>query len=146
MLDIKHADFLFSLQSKTNPVPWSREETARTLSADTTKAFGVWLGTGLNSELIGFVIFRCVSEEAELIEIGIDLEHRRKGIATKLFNFAIESLSPVNELFLEVRVSNASAIALYSKLGFSVNGTRKGYYKNPVEDALIMKLSGLLPR
>jgi ribosomal-protein-alanine N-acetyltransferase len=46
----------------------------------------------------------------------------------------------VRQVTLEVRESNSSAIRLYNKHGFSVKGKRKGYYKNPVEDALIMGL------
>ena len=64
-----------------------------------------------------------------------------QGIAEKLINSLVEELKKrgIHALLLEVRASNAPAIALYEKLGFQQVGLRKNYYRNPKEDARILR-------
>ena len=72
------------------------------------------------------------TERATCVAVAPDF--RRTGVATCL----IRSLTDA-EVFLEVRVSNESARALYHRLGFTEVGMRRGYYDDPVEDAVVMK-------
>jgi [ribosomal protein S18]-alanine N-acetyltransferase len=72
--------------------------------------------------------------EAELLQVEVEEGYRRRGIASALLAAALEGT-----VFLEVRAGNAGAIALYSTLGFAVVGRRRGYYADPVEDALVME-------
>jgi ribosomal-protein-alanine acetyltransferase len=87
--------------------------------------------------IIGFMVTRVTDvDEVEILNIAIDPAFQRHGAATSLIR-SIES----SEIFLEVRESNQRAISLYRKLGFEVTGQRKDYYEEPVENAIVMRLS-----
>lgn len=100
-----------------------------------------WLGgIWLDGVLVGYVIFYYVLDEGEIARIAIDPAYRRKGAAARLL-LAVEDFSEekgIGRLMLEVRKSNVAAISLYREYGFSEDGIRKNYYKNPVEDAVLM--------
>lgn len=80
-------------------------------------------------------------ETADLYNIAVKEEYRRKGIARKLLSECLRQCQGmgVNGIFLEVRESNIPALNFYDKMGFIKIGKRKGYYSNPSEDAVIMK-------
>lgn len=87
-----------------------------------------------NGELAGFLVYRCLGEgESELLNLAVDPAHRRQGIARRLL-----ALLPPGRTFLEVRASNAAAIALYQAAGFTEAGCRKAYYTKPLEDGIVM--------
>jgi len=75
------------------------------------------------------------------MNLAVQPEYRRQGIGEKLVSALIAALAQqnVHSLTLEVRVSNAPATSLYEKLGFVQVGRRPNYYKNPKEDALILR-------
>ncbi len=92
--------------------------------------------------LVGYSILdRRVSGEAELHNIAVTPDYRGKGLSKLLMEKMISNctLYGVSVIFLEVRANNAPAIGLYKKYGFTEIGIRKGYYKNPTEDAIIMQ-------
>ena len=76
-----------------------------------------------------------------MMNIAVSSQHRQKGIAQNLVQRLIEALldNEVYSLTLEVRASNEPAKALYSRLGFLQVGRRPNYYRNPKEDALILR-------
>lgn len=78
--------------------------------------------------------------EAEVMNVAVHPEHRGKGIAKCLMEALLQAGNErgVTEYTLEVRVSNASAIHIYEACGFTAEGIRPGFYRKPVEDALIM--------
>ena len=91
---------------------------------------------------MGFVIGRVVGPEAELETIGVAREAQRGGVAGRLFSTLAEKLRrmQVEELLLEVRASNRPALGFYRSLGFEETGRRPGYYVEPFEDAVLMRL------
>ncbi len=91
----------------------------------------------LHGLVAGFLVSRRVDEdEVEVLNLAVDPECRRRGIATRLLHH-IDS----RHVFLEVRESNEVAQTLYRKLGFCEIGRREKYYDNPVESAIVMRLS-----
>ena len=76
-----------------------------------------------------------------MMNIATHPDYRRKGIGTALINALVDRLAKQgsHSLMLEVRTSNNSAISVYQKLGFFEVGRRKNYYRNPKEDALILR-------
>lgn len=98
--------------------------------------------TAINEDgaVLGYAMMAAAVDEANLENIAVAPEHRRQGVADALLS-AITGLARERQmafLTLEVRASNAPAIALYEKHGFAVVGRRKNYYKAPKEDALLM--------
>ena len=83
-------------------------------------------------------------DDAELVNVSVKSDHRRRGIAvtllTELFRAGRER--GVKDFLLEVRSSNEAAIALYEKLGFVREGISPGFYRDPKEDALLYHLKG----
>ncbi|NPA39714.1 MAG: ribosomal protein S18-alanine N-acetyltransferase [Thermodesulfobacteria bacterium] len=94
----------------------------------------------VNSKLVGYLIFRQVDEEAEILRLGVKKEFRRKGIGEKLLKKAEELVITQGGkvIYLEVRKSNEPAINFYKKQNFSIVSVRKNYYPDG-EDALIMR-------
>jgi ribosomal-protein-alanine N-acetyltransferase len=79
-----------------------------------------------------------VEGESEILTLAVDPAARRQGIASALLRALLrERPGPI---FLEVRPSNTAARQLYQRLGFEVVGRRPGYYSNPPEDAIAMRL------
>lgn len=95
-----------------------------------------------NHGVNGFVAARSVSDECEIENIVVSRAVQRHGIASELLRHLLFNLSDrIQSVFLEVRESNQPAIRLYEKAGFKVVGRRKSYYRQPPEDALIMRKS-----
>jgi [ribosomal protein S18]-alanine N-acetyltransferase len=89
--------------------------------------------------ILGYLVARRVDREWELENLVVADNVRRQGLGMRLTSELIEHARRrgANAIFLEVRESNGSARALYRKVGFEESGRRKGYYKNPDEDAII---------
>ena len=86
--------------------------------------------------MAGYFALLCVYD-LNFVSVAVAAEYRRRGIAGKLLEKALEGFE--GDVFLEVRKSNLPAIALYEKLGFKKIAERKNYYDRPCEDAIIMK-------
>lgn len=84
----------------------------------------------VNSEIAGFSVFQTILDEACLLNVAIHPQYQRRGYAHALITngFLGASKQGAKHCYLEVRESNVSAIALYSKLGFEQTGLRKNYY------------------
>ena len=116
---------------------WSKESFLNELSNDLAKYFCVF-DSGNN--LLGYCGCWQILEEAHITNISVSPNFRRKHIGETLLKKVIDDCykNMVKFITLEVRVSNAAAIGLYEKYGFKSLGTRKGYYQDNNEDALIM--------
>ena len=90
--------------------------------------------------ILGFVILRQAADECELFQIAVGIASRHSGIADILMAAALRYAADnaLKSVYLEVRGSNSAALALYKKHGFKAVRQRKGYYSEPVEDAVIM--------
>jgi ribosomal-protein-alanine N-acetyltransferase len=90
----------------------------------------------------GFAVASVVGAEAELESIGVDAASQRRGVGMRLLEALAGELLGAGavELFLEVRVGNERALGLYRRAGFKETGRRVGYYAEPVEDAVLMRL------
>lgn len=94
----------------------------------------------LQRRVVGYAVLRIVAGEGEIQRIAVHPGFRRLGIGSKLME-AMElfsSAKKVGATTLEVRAGNQGAIGLYKSFGFAEEGLRKAYYRNPVEDAVIM--------
>ncbi len=95
---------------------------------------------------VGFLAARQAADEAEIFNIAVQRDFRRKGVASALLLAALNEFhrSAIARVFLELRESNLPAVSLYNRHGFAPSGRRKAYYHRPTEDAICMlrKLTG----
>lgn len=94
-----------------------------------------------DDRLVGWAGIMLLGEDAEILTVGVVPFRRREGIANLLLD-SLESHGAVNgvtTVFLEVRVDNAGAIALYEQRGYEQVGTRRGYYEHGRVDAAVMR-------
>lgn len=100
-----------------------------------------WVAEGGAGEVVGYVFCREVAGESELLNIAVAPELRRGGVGRTLLGAALTWAEGrgARETFLEVRASNAAAIALYEREGFRAVGRRPGYYQHPAEDAILYR-------
>ena len=117
--------------------PWSE----RSVSSELDNPLSLWLVAVEGERLVGYVGSQTVMGETDMMNIAVDPGSRRCGIAEKLIDALIAELKAIDShcLTLEVRASNEPARALYEKLGFQHVGLRKNYYRNPREDACILR-------
>ncbi len=94
-------------------------------------------------KVVGYLDFWHVGPEMHLINIAVDPKCRRQGVAGKMMDLMLDYATQhkVEEILLDVRVSNRGAIELYKKYKFEEVGTRKKYYSDNDEDALMMKIT-----
>lgn len=101
---------------------------------------GLALAAELGERVIGILIGRVVADEFEILNLAVGKASRRRRIATQLLNAAFEfsRTAGARQTYLEVRVSNEGGIAFYERMGFRVCGRRTNYYRDPVEDAVLL--------
>ena len=101
---------------------------------------GLFLVCEANAQVIGFVAARQAADEAEILNIAVHRDFRRKGVASAVLLAALDAFrrSAIAQVFLELRESNLPARTLYDRHGFVPTGSRKSYYINPTEDAICM--------
>lgn len=119
--------------------PWSEKVYGETLKIEGVE----YIVAELNNtpeEIIGACGIRNIAGDGEITNVMVRPEYRGNKVATAMLTKLLEDgiEMGVCDFTLEVRKSNVSAIHLYEKLGFSVEGVRKNFYNHPREDALIM--------
>jgi [ribosomal protein S18]-alanine N-acetyltransferase len=125
---------VMAIERKAFPTPWSLSMFVLELS----KPSGICLAATAGPELRGYLICARYDQAWHLMNIAVDPVRRRHGIARGLIDAMIERAGVDANFTLEVRVSNAGAIALYESYGFRGVGTRRRYYQDTGEDAIIM--------
>ncbi len=95
--------------------------------------------------ILAYAVLWCILDQAELANIAVRSEYRGQGYASRLLERVLQIARDreVETIYLEVRASNARALELYERFGFSQVGVRKNYYDKPTEDALVMRLAVL---
>lgn len=117
--------------------PWSE----KSIQSELTNPLSCWIVAQEAEKIVGYVGSQTVLDESDMMNIAVSPAYRRHGIAEHLVQTLIDALRArgSHALTLEVRASNAPAQALYKKLAFQQIGLRKNYYRNPKEDAMILR-------
>ncbi len=117
--------------------PWSYDS----IASELVNPLSYWLVAEVDGVVAGYVGSQSVLDAADMMNIAVSPDYRRRGIGRALVNELVAHLSKNNviALLLEVRLSNLAAITLYEKMGFEQVGRRPNYYRNPREDALILR-------
>ena len=135
-LELRDLNAIEEIERASYPTPWSRSMFAGELA----KPASVCLGAFEDGRLVGYMIISRYVDAWHVMNVAVAPEQRRQGIAERLLCelFDRTGVEDRRGYTLEVRVSNATAIALYERLGFTSRGLRRGYYTDNREDALIM--------
>ena len=135
-LAIEDLSAIEDIELRAYPTPWSRSMFASELAKPTSICIGAFEG----EQLVGYMINSRYVDAWHVMNVAVDPDRQRRGIATALIErlFELTDGDERRGYTLEVRVSNAGAIQLYKSLGFEARGIRRGYYTDNREDALIM--------
>lgn len=135
----KDVDRILGMEGSAFLTPWTRESFISALRDRN----GTNLICQYEGDVIGYLTSFMVLDEAFITNLCVELEYRKKGVATALLIFLINKvkLNRGAHIFLEVREKNVAAISLYKKIGFELIGVRKKYYSDTKENASVMRLS-----
>jgi len=98
-----------------------------------------------HEEVAGYLVAHHAADMGEILNVAVHPDRQRSGIGTALVEDALWQLAcqGVAIVFLEVRESNTTAQRLYESMGFEAVGKRRGYYRQPTEDAVVMRISNV---
>ena len=127
------------IEALSFPDPWDRKAISSYICSEDGMCFVAKRG----NMTLGYIIGRLIAPEGEIYRIATHPDHRGRGIGYRLLSYALktERGRGLETTFLEVRSKNKPAKALYRAYGFKEIGVRRGYYKNPDDDAIIMILT-----
>lgn len=130
---------VYQLSCESFSEPWSLESIAK----ETENPVAIYKVAEEAGKIIGFGGMWQVMDEGEIINIAVQKTYQKQGIGQMILEQLIEEAKSrkIVMIHLEVRKSNETAQHLYQKLGFSSIATRKAYYHEPTEDAIIMQCS-----
>ena len=130
------AQAVSKIEEETFSMPWKAEDFLEMAEAD----YAYYYVAEVDGEIAGCCGVRNMAGEGEITNVVVAEKFRRQGIGRALMEYMLKETpgNGIGECTLEVRVSNAPAIALYESLGFRGEGVRPGFYEKPAEDALIM--------
>ena len=131
---------IMAIEPQIYPYPWTRGNFSDSLSS----GYSAWVMM-LNEQIIGYSLMMLVLDEAHLLNLSVAKSYQKQGLGRTLLEHMV-SIAKSNQManmFLEVRPSNISAIALYENMGFNEMAVRRGYYPaaNGREDAVLMGLA-----
>ena len=133
-----HLEELEKLERICFSRPWSRKMLAEELENQCAAFLGA--EDSVSGRVLGYAGLMVVADEGYITNVAVFPEYRRQGIAAQILQVFLQFAAANHLAFLplEVRPSNAAAIALYQGFGFEEVGRRKNYYDLPKEDALIL--------
>ena len=131
-------DGLLEVEVESFTSPWTREMYAWELQ--NRSVCHIYIVRTPDCPVAGFCAFWLVFDEIHINNLALRPQYRGQGYGTALIHHVLAEARRLGarRATLEVRTSNAGALRLYERLGFYVAGTRKHYYSNPIEDALIL--------
>jgi ribosomal-protein-alanine N-acetyltransferase len=138
-MEPEHLDEVLLIETSSSLTPWSKEMFLEELRNPLARSFIYRVDEPQGHPLAGFICFRSVGEESELLNLCVHPLYRRKGIGRKLMQFYMEfgRAKQIKTFYLEVQVSNPPAIRLYQGFSYQPEGTRKKFYQGKF-DALVM--------
>jgi ribosomal-protein-alanine N-acetyltransferase len=136
-MNAAHVSQVAALEKICFADPWSE----MSIASELQNLWAYWLVAVNGDQVAGYIGSQSSIDEADVMNVAVHPDYRRQGIAASLIEALVAELKnrSIHSLTLEVRASNAPAISLYEKQGFVQVGCRRNYYRNPKEDALILR-------
>ncbi|MBI4374126.1 MAG: ribosomal protein S18-alanine N-acetyltransferase [Deltaproteobacteria bacterium] len=140
---LKDLEEILAIENVSFPTPY----TLRLFQTELYLDIAHLLVARQRGKVVGYIDFWHVGPEIHLVNIAVHPDSRRHRIGESLIKTMIRygEENRIEEIYLDVRVSNKAAIALYEKYGFRTSSVRKAYYKDNNEDALVMR-KGVMSR
>jgi len=134
-------DDVLSIEMSSSLTPWSLNMFIAEMQNPFAYCFVMKGKDGSKPSAIGFICFRNVTEESELLNIGVHPHYRQVGLGRKLMQFYTDFCSPlrIKTFYLEVNASNEAAIHLYQHFSYQSFGVRKKFYQGKFDALLMMK-------
>lgn len=134
---VEHLDDIMVIENLSFAVPWSRKSITEEI---TENKFAIYMSASVDGTVIGYAGMWSICGEGHITNIAVHPEFRGNGVGSLLVEGLIGEAKAegITRMTLEVRKSNITAQNLYKKYGFAVYGSRKAYYADNKEDALIM--------
>ncbi|MBN2829328.1 MAG: ribosomal protein S18-alanine N-acetyltransferase [Candidatus Cloacimonetes bacterium] len=140
-MTFEHLPVILEIEKELFSEPWLEEYFKFEIEqGDSLTAFHKETG-----EIVGYICGWAVLDEFSITNVGVAKRFQKQGIAERMLELLLSRKvsEGVVVFYLEVRESNLPAINLYRKTGFTTIGKRLKYYRNPVEDAIVMKYTHL---
>ena len=136
-MNASHVPQIAELEKVCFADPWS----VTSIETELTSRLSLWFVAVEGDTVVGYVGSQTVIDESDVMNIAVHPDYRRQGIGEALLETLADALREKGSrgLTLEARVSNTPAVSLYKKAGFLQVGLRKNYYRNPKEDAFILR-------
>ena len=136
-MELSDIDSVVDIEKNSFPIPWTKGTFISELKRNKLARYYV---VEVDGRVVGYAGLWLIMNEAHITNIAIHPKYRGKGMGKKLVGELIEEILKINiyRITLEVRPSNAAALALYKKFGFVPCGIRPEYYRDNNEDAIIM--------
>jgi [ribosomal protein S18]-alanine N-acetyltransferase len=139
-MQMSDLDEIMQIEPHIYPYPWTRGNFSDSLNS----GYSAWV-LMLSEQIIGYALLMMVVDEAHLLNLSVAKTHQKQGLGRLILEHMIHIAKnhKAANMFLEVRPSNISAIALYENIGFNEMAVRRGYYPaaNGREDAVLMGLA-----
>ncbi len=132
----ENAGRLAAFEKDCFPHPWTEEQFRSCLGGEHFLCYGI----ELDGRLVAYVTVSRAAGEMEVLNLAVRPEVRRRGFGGRLLEHVLQLAreTGMTDAYLEVRASNAPALALYARFGFACRGRRKAYYPDNKEDALLL--------
>ncbi len=138
-------DQVMAIEQESFSIPWTRNLFLSEFRSPKVSTLMVAMSDTAIRTVIAYLIYWHVGDEMHILNLAVTPSCRRQGVARKLVLAAIRRAHKkgARRAYLEVRISNTSAMKLYAALGFTGISVRRDYYDAPVEDAVVMALAEL---
>jgi len=132
---------VLSIETSTSLAPWSRNMFMEEMQNPLSHCFVVKPEEREKPPVIGFICFRNVTEESELLNLSVHPDYQQRGLGKTLMRFYIDFCNPLNigTFYLEVNAFNQPALHLYHRFSYQSFGMRKKFYQGKFDAILMMK-------
>jgi ribosomal-protein-alanine N-acetyltransferase len=140
-MEIKDLDDVLDMEASSSLHPWSKHLFREEMKNPFAYCFIIKMEGIPKPEVVGFICFRNIGDESELLNICVHPQYRQMGIAKKLMQFYIDFCKKmkIKALYLEVDASNQSAAHLYQLFSYESLGMRKKFYQGKFDALLMVK-------
>ena len=140
-MDFQDLEEVVSLSATLPSNPWSKQMFMEEMQHPNASCYVMTSGEPVTASPVGYICFRNVGDESDLLNIGVHPNSRRCGIGKKLMTFYVEECRQrgAKTLYLEVDPRNLPAVCLYLSMSYRKNGVRKNFYQGKFDALLMMR-------